>query len=276
MNEMVGAVADVDGDSKAELLFGSDVLIQLHEVRTTTKDIQLAYLPIVHRPRPIRGLYGVVTEAGSPAAGIPLQVRFFNGAEWSTLASGNTALDGSYSFTDLPGLAPGQGYYVLYQNSGYETSRLWTWHTRGIEEFQFGTEVHMGDFDVANIPLYYPVDGDWSEPPVTFEWYVRSASPQDSYEFNLYDPYDGDPYFFTDPPLGYTYQYTLTSLPSGFRYNTLYAWEIWAYSPDGGFGVSYETWAVYFYTTQRAENMLVQPLPRRSLDDPEALLTRKP
>jgi len=271
-----GAVADVDGDNRAELLVGSEMLIQLYEVTPTVRDIQLAYLPIVHKPRPMRGLYGTVSELGNPVAGIPLQVRFFNGAEWSTVASGYTALDGSYSFTGLPGLAAGQYYYVLYQNSDNNSYRLWTWHTKGIESFQVGTEAHMGDFDVANIPLYGPFNGDWSELPETFEWRVRSASPEDSYEFNLYDPYDGDPYFYTDPPLGYIYQYTLTSLPAGFRYDTLYAWEIWTYSPDGGFGVSFESWAVYFYSYSRAENMRLQPLPRRSLEDPEALLGRKP
>jgi hypothetical protein len=57
------------------------------------------------------------------------------------------------------------------------------------------------------------------------------------------------PYFFTDPPLGYVGSYTLNSLPPGFTTGYPYVWDMWVYSPDGGYGISYWAYYVTFSTT---------------------------
>jgi hypothetical protein len=106
--------------------------------------------------------------------------------------------------------------------------------------------------------------------PYTFQWTRRPASPSDTYEFDLYDPADGDPYFYTDPPLGYVGSYTLSGLPARFRRGTQYAWEVWVYSPDGGYGISYDTRLVTFSSAGTGIAPAAQPARPKSTPDPEA------
>jgi hypothetical protein len=201
------------------------------------------YLPLMATPR--LGIHGRVTDNGVPVAGIPLELRFYNGSAWSSIASTYTQADGWFAFTNAPSLGAGQRYYVRYQNTT-GAGRLWTWHTRVLDTFVAGSSSHIGDFDVADIGLVSPGNNTSVSLPRTFQWSIRSAMPSDTYEFNLYDPSTGTPYFYTDPPLGYVGSYTLNTLPGGFAINHPYAWEIWVYSPDGGYGISYETRMISF------------------------------
>lgn len=260
------AVSDVDNDEQLELLLGSSALIQVNEIVTASVVVQQTYLPVTSRPKPPRGLYGTVTENGVPAAGVSLDLRFYNGSSWSTAAITTTAADGSYSFTNISSLSPGQYYYVRFQNTaGGNSNRLWTWHTRSVSTYVPGSEFNIGNFDLANIALVSPAPGATVNVPRTFQWTPRPASPTDSYEFNLYDPYDLNPYFFTDPPLGYVGSYTLNGPLPGFGVGPLYVWELWVYSPDGGYGISYEARVVYFANTGLASSEgldLPQPVRR--------------
>ncbi len=210
--------------------------------------VQHVYLPLIQKaPPPPKGIiYGTVTDHGA-AAVVALELRFYNGSTWSTRASTTTAANGSYSFLGVPGLSPGQIYYVRYLNTT-TPSRLFTWHTRLLGTYAAGAEVHIGDFDVANIALVAPAPGATVSLPRAFQWSARPATTSDSYEFDLFDPQDGNPYFFTDPPLGYVSSYTLNGLPAGFKVNTQYVWDMWVYSPDGGYGISYYAYYVRFST----------------------------
>jgi Protein of unknown function (DUF1565) len=219
-----------------------------------------AYVPFASKPYPSRGIYGTVNFSGSPAKYRSLELRFYNGVSWSTLANTGTDSNGIFSFVNIPGLSPGQYYYVRYSNSGYDTNTLWTWHTRLIDNYFSNQELPIGDFDIANIYLLSPEDGGGLGMPATFTWIPRPATPSDSYEFNLYDWEYGDPYFYTDPPLGHVGSYTFYSLPPEFMTYTWYVWEIWVYSPDGGYGISYEARYVYFYSS----NMNIMPDARPS------------
>ncbi len=87
-----------------------------------------AYLPLVSTPRP--GIHGRVTEDGVPVAGIPLDLRFYNGTAWSSLATTYTQADGWFTFANMPGLSAGQGYYVRYQNTTGAGRRLDMAYTR--------------------------------------------------------------------------------------------------------------------------------------------------
>ena len=104
----------------------------------------------------------------------------------------------------------------------------------------------IGNFDIADIPLVSPSSGATVGLPQTFQWTRRTASPTDSYELNLYDYVDFNPWWWTAPPLGYVNSYTLNSLPTGFTSGTTYAWYVAAYSPDGGYGESYYSYQVTF------------------------------
>jgi predicted outer membrane repeat protein len=212
--------------------------------------VNYIFMPLVAKPKPPRGLYGIVQENGTPAASIPLSLRYYNGSTWSTIATKTTAADGSYSFTGMPALSPGQRYSVLYQNTASgNPNRLWAWVTQAVSAYAPGSEFNIGNFDLANVALVSPDPGTTVSLPTTFRWTPRPASPTDSYEFNLFDYEDGDPYFYTDPPLGYVSAFTLHSLPPGFAPDVYYTWNIWVYSPDGGYGISYWSYYVRFTTT---------------------------
>lgn len=216
------------------------------------------FLPLVQKAKPRLGINGTVTENGAPATGVSLDLRFYNGSYWSTLAITTTDADGDYFFTDIPSLGSGQRYYVRYQNTstGGNPNRLWTWHTQSLTAYTAGSNVAIGNFDLANITLISPADNATVNVPHTFQWTPRTASPTDIYEFDLYDPYDFNPGFY--PIVGYVGSYTLNSLPPGFGAGPLYVWEVWVYSPDGGFGISYETRVVFFSNTglaARAESL---------------------
>lgn len=127
----------------------------------------------------------------------------------------------------------------------------------------------IGNFDLANITLVSPANGATVSVPRTFQWTPRPATASDTYEFDMYDPTDGNPYFYTAPPLGYVSSYTLNGLSPGFNVGDLYAWEIWVYSPDGGFGISYETRAVHFSNSGLSDTPATQPIQPKTVPDLE-------
>jgi hypothetical protein len=269
------ALSDVDDDGRMEFLLGSSHLIQVNEIITSSEVIEQTYFPLVAKSKSSRNFYGTVTVNGLPAEDIPLDLRFYNGDYWSTFASTTTASDGSYAFADVPSVSPGQFYYVRYQNTADgNPNYLWTWHTQMVSPTTYWSEFKIGDFDIADIRLLSPSHGSTVHLPYTFKWVTRPATPWDTYEFNLYDPFELSPYFFTDPPLGYVGEYVLNSLPPGFNVGDQYAWDIWVYSGDGGYGVSYQAKGVKFYNTGLDVTKASQPNQTKNLPDLEDLLRR--
>jgi M6 family metalloprotease-like protein len=206
------------------------------------------FLPFIAKVySPPKGIYGRITQSGAPVAGVSLDLRFYNGSSWSTYATTSSSSDGRFAFTNAPSLANGQGYYVRYQNpGGTYAGRLWFWSTRVLTSYSAGSAVAIGDFDIADIPMVSPSHGATITLPYTFQWTRRPATPSDSYEFDLFDPADYNPYWWTNPSLGYVGSYTLNSLPAGFNPATQYGWDVWVYSPDGGMGGSYYYRSVTF------------------------------
>jgi len=198
------------------------------------------FLPMVIKaPEVIPGLTGKVTMNGVPIAGIPLDLRFYNGSSYSTYASTTTDADGNYLFSQVPALQPGQNYYVRYRNDADIDTRLAYWHTADNVTYNATSLDLFATFDIADIVLSTPEPEASVDLPVTFTWIPRPASPTDSYEFDLFDPANEDTYFYTDPPLGYVSSYTLQGLPGGFEEGEEYGWAVAVLSPEGGFGASY-------------------------------------
>jgi FG-GAP-like repeat len=254
-------LADVDNDGQNELLINSYYLLQVNKVTLSPVTYQYTYLPQLYKPLPQRGLYGKVTEKGVPAAGVPLDLRFYNGSNWSTLATATTASDGSYTFPNLLSLNPGQFYYVRYLNTATGSpKRLWTWQTQALSSYVPGSDFHIGDFDLANITLSAPPPGATISLPYTFLWIPRPTSPTDSYELDLYNPDNPSSLLYSTPQLGYAEGYTLTNRPPGFKVNRLYAWQISIYSPDGGMGVSYYAYEVQFINSGLSTDVEILPL----------------
>jgi hypothetical protein len=211
---------------------------------------------------------------GSPIVGVSLDLRFYDGSAWSTSATTTTDSAGHFTFQNAPSLGPGQKYYVLYQNTAGTAGRLWVWGTRALTSYTAGSSEEFGNFDIADIPLVAPPNDTTVALPYTFQWTPRPATPSDTYELDIYDPTDLVPYFYTNPPLGYVGSYTLSKLPAGFKLWVKYLWEIWVYSPDGGYGISYEARLVTFQnkglslTTPSTDllkphRQFYEPVPRR-------------
>ena len=265
-------ISDVDQDGQSELLTGNSSLIQVNEIVATEEVFQQTYLSIVSKPHPPRGLYGKVTFQGAPAGQVSLLLMVFSGISWFSVAHVQTASDGSYAFTGIPNLDPGQAYYVRFQNNQYgDPDKLWTWRTRVITSYSNGDDINIGNFDLANIPLVNPIDQTVVSLPFTFQWGVRTATPSDSYELNLFDPDDGDPYFYNNPPLGYVNHFVLGGLPTGFKVNTPYVWDVWVYGPDGGLGVSYEAYWVVFSNAGASVTTAERPSHPKILPDMDVL-----
>lgn len=229
---------------------------------------EASFLPITFKPVPTptlppRGIYGYVTENGNPIAGISVELRFYNGSSWSSAGTVSTNGAGLYSFLGVPSLGAGQNYYVRYLNSEENNSRVILWVTQLLDSYLGSSEINIGNFDVANINLSSPNPGQTVDLPETFSW-DRRFPTSDSYEFNLFDPNDGDPYFYTEP-LGYVNSYTLNSLPGGFSPGEPYGWAINVYAPDGGAGASYYYYDVIFSNSGQAVFSEALPI-KESLD----------
>jgi len=183
------------------------------------------------------GLFGRVTQGGSAAGNVLLQLRYFNGVAWSTRVTTTTSSDGAYLFSGIPSLAVGQQYYVRYENVTQTSGRLFLWGTRSLTAYTTGSSLDLGSFDIADIVLVNPPGGATIGLPYTFQWTRRPATTGDSYLFDLYAPDDYVPRWMS-PLMGYTDGYFLSGLPGSFFLHTTYAWDVVVASPDGGTGVS--------------------------------------
>lgn len=183
-----------------------------------------------------KGIHGLVLQNGSPASGVVLEMRFFDGSNWSTRFSTTSEGNGGYQFPNMPGLTAGQKYAVRYQNVEHVTGRLWTWLTAEIATYSYGSNYQLNDFDIADIPLVAPADNATVAVPTAFQWTPRPATSADSYELDLYDP-NGDASYRTTW-LGFVGNYNLSELPASFYMATPYLWFV-AVTNDGGTGESF-------------------------------------
>ncbi|MCZ7574500.1 MAG: IPT/TIG domain-containing protein [Ardenticatenaceae bacterium] len=192
------------------------------------------------------GIYGQVTRSGAPAGGLRLDLRFWNGSDWSTRATTTTGSDGRYRFTGVPGLATDQFYYVRYSNTPDSPNpgpgSLWSWSATRIGSYAAGATVPGGDFDVADVPLASPADGASVTLPAQFCWTRRSVT-SDNYRLIVYDPASDKT--ASTSYLGYVSCVNVTGLPSGWPSGATYQWWVGVYQgpdPDAtpyNYGISY-------------------------------------
>lgn len=219
------------------------------------------------------GLYGRVLLNGAAVSGVALQLRFFNGSVWSTLANTTTGDDGSYMFANVATLSAGQKLYVRYQNVTQTTGRLFLWSTRTLTTYEAGSAVDLGAFDIADVALVSPPTGSDLSLPAVFAWTPRAASPTDAYFVEIYDPSDYLPRWLS-PLVGHSASYTLGGLAASLATDTPYAWDLVISTPEAGSGVSRVARLVRF--TNRGNSLgagdpsaswpFAEELPARSLE----------
>jgi uncharacterized repeat protein (TIGR01451 family) len=231
------------------------------------------FMPLV-RDDTVPGISGRVTIKDAPTSA-QLDLRFYNGSNWSTLKSTiSSQADGTFIFTDIPSLGSGQGYYVRFVNPATSADgRLYAWFTPLITNYTAGDSLLASYFDLADVLPAIPDPGALVALPAIFQWTKRSFSPDDSYQFNMFNS-DGslDTY---SPLLGYVNSYRLTSLPAGFATNTAYGWMVWVNAPDGGSGESFYYSVVGFSNTGGTLFQGLSAPLQRSVDKYEQALIRK-
>ena len=196
------------------------------------------YLPLALNDYP-PVLYGRVTQAGTPARGVSISLRFYNGLVWATRATAVTDADGVYRFARQPVLAAGQKYLAMFENSSQANDRLAWWTTPELNQYT-GGRAKLGDFDIAAIALDEPAPDGSVGLPATFRWSRRAASTSDSYALRLCDWNDFNP-MYVSAYQGYSDNFKLNSLPSGFAAGAAYTWDVLVRGPDGGQGAARQT-----------------------------------
>ncbi len=189
------------------------------------------FLPLILKNFP-KTLNGTVTDKGIPVAGTQILLRYYNGSTWSTYSSTLTDSYGKYQFRTLPTLSAGHKYRVRWKNTVANSNLLWVWYCDDINSSTIYPNAYQCDFDIENIELISPGSGLTISLPYTFSWKKRTLT-SDDYEFNLEDMSDYDPWWWTDPPLGYVSSYNLNSLPSGFTPGVQYGWYVAVYGSNG-------------------------------------------
>jgi len=178
--------------------------------------------------------HGRVTAYGVVTSGVTLKLIFFNGSQETEVDSAVTDANGDYTFRlDLPPLAQGQQYYVVYSNEENHSgpAYLWYWQCNPTSVYPTARDLRC-DFDLAGISLQSPPNPVMVAVPVTFRWNRRAATLGDTYAFTLWNPRAKLLYISED--LGPTDSYHMLRVPDQFGPNQAYYWAPNVYNTYGG------------------------------------------
>jgi hypothetical protein len=191
------------------------------------------------------GIHGSVTYAGVPSGTVPLELRLYSGGVEYIISSTESLADGSYSFPNVPSLNSGDSYFVLYNNS-IDPQFIYFWYTQSITGYTTGQNVDLGTFDIENLPQLTPPDGSNQSFPVDFTWTPR-AIQTDKYQIHIVN-YSGNDYY--SPILNYTDTFRMNQLPNELLLDMTYYWEMFVFSPNGGYGVNTDWFQLTFVNNQ--------------------------
>lgn len=192
------------------------------------------YLPLITRAA--GGISGRVTYQGSAAAGIALNLRFYNGTAWSTAATTTTDGSGRYLFTGIPALAAGQKYYVRFGPNTTNATYLSSWYGPDIPAYTGSSQIAGGDFDIANVVLLSPAPGATVSLPALFTWQRRQLAG-DTYRWLVFDLTTSDTWWTED--LGDVGAFNVTGLPSEVVRGQPYGWYVQVYRGPDSYGTSF-------------------------------------
>jgi hypothetical protein len=223
-------------------------------VVSTTVEANEVFIPLIVNmsDSTTEKVFGTVTNDNSPVSGTELLLRYYDGSIWSSYAITTTNVNGDYQFTNLPNLEGDQEFYVRWNNNVSNSDWLYTWACWSVDINTTDPEAYRCNFDIGNINLVSPSHASTISLPYAFTWEMRPVT-SDDYELNLADMSDGDPWWWTDPSLGYVNSYIMSSLPAGFVPGQQYGWWMWVYGPDG-YGESYYYRSVTFNNSGSSAN----------------------
>ena len=213
------------------------------------------YAPMVTRivaAPPVSGVSGLISYQGSGIGDIDLELRFYDGSIWSTMASTKTGSDGQYLFSNVPSLGSGQEYYVRYGPNESDYRYLYDWYGPFITAYTTGGSASGGNFDIANFSLLSPDDFSNVSFPVTFNWEGRGLN-NDTFRWRMFDYY-GDYEWESGDPAG-AVSYTLSDLPSDAVYGEEYYWDVFVHNGPDSYGTCIDYYAVTF-SSSLMENFL--------------------
>jgi hypothetical protein len=215
------------------------------------------YLPVLMNNYSPPRYIGTITDNGAPVSGHEVELRFYDEDTdtWSTIDIQVTNASGTYSFNNLPVLTTGlDKYYVRWLNNLGNPDHLSSYYCDTIDADNVVYTPLSCDFNIHNVFHLSPNNDALVLLPNTFSWTLRPTT-NDSYELDIADMVDDIPWWWTDPPLGYTNTYQLTSLPADFQTNQEYGWFMAVFGPNGyGFSYYYRT-----ITFQNSGNVIIGP-----------------
>lgn len=214
----------------------------------------------VVQPPAGNGINGRVTFKGAAAAGIGLQLRFYDGSSWSTAATTTTDSSGRYRFTGAASLGAGQKYYVRFGPNSTNSAYLSGWWAPQITAYTGGATTPGGDFDIANVALQSPANNASVHLPAAFAWQTRGIAT-DTYRLELFDLDTGDGWTTSD--LGNVGSVNLTGLPPGAVFDQMYGWDVLVFNGPDSYGVSYYYRRVTFLSGLMSAPAAFQERPMR-------------
>lgn len=208
---------------------------------------ETVFLPLVSRPTPDPepGLSGRVMHLGAGVAGEALEVGVTQGSDWEGQASTLTGVEGVYRFFADGSEPDAEGpLSVRYRRPAGVAGWLAEWRSRTIAALPQGRWVAVSEFDLSDLTLLSPEEGESTTMPATFAWAPRATVPYEIYQFVLLpEAASGDSGWGAEPvfegPLihGVT-SFTLDDLPEGVAGGEAYRWAVRVYGPDGAVGMS--------------------------------------
>jgi hypothetical protein len=201
------------------------------------------YLPLILKnPVAKTGFNGKVTYKGVPAAGLTINLRFYDGSQWTTAKTALTDANGNYAINGAANLSSGQKYYVRFANQT-DPNYLSYWVCATVTSYTAATTLPDCNFDVANIPLGSPAPDATVKLPANFTWEKRGITGE-NFAWELFDINTSTT--LASSQVGDNNSYTLTSLPTGTVYGQKYGWEAKIYQGADSYGMSYYYHGVTF------------------------------
>jgi M6 family metalloprotease-like protein len=209
-----------------------------------TQDEYHIFLPVVVYGKPAANFTGRVTLKGAAAANQTLKMYYTtnNWSSYSVHTTTKTNASGNYAFNTLPPVGNGKEFAVQWENpdASYQ-QKLVAWICTDVQGQV--SDKYTCSFDIQDVALSTPVHNASVNLPYTFKW-VRRTTTSDKYEVDWWDPGYGH-YMWTDPPLGYVGQFTLTGIPGFFVIGFPYNWTVYPLGSNGNGVPFYYRWVTF-------------------------------